>query len=161
MYYTSDLCDTWLDRVSICDVEFRSFAQRSMFHGKIFTVRVFEDNVKVREAIEKASPGSVLVIDGGASRRCALLGGNMAVRAAERGLSGLIVYGAVRDLHELATIDMGILALGSSSVKSRKVGSGEIDAVLNFGGLRWTPGSFAYADQDGVVVSEMPLTLKV
>lgn len=153
MYYTADLCDTYLDRLALCTTPLRSFGGRTLFHGPITTVRVFEDNVKLRDAIEEADPGAVIVVDGGGSMRCALFGGNMAARAVERGIAGLIIFGAVRDTQELAQLDLGVLALGSCPKRSQKAGPGDRNVEILFGDISWKPGHYVYADGDGVVLS--------
>ena len=123
------------------------------FDGPISTVRVHEDNVLVREALEDLAPGSVLVVDGGGSRRCALLGDKLPSIAASRGLAGIIMNGCVRDSRELAGIEVGVLALATSPLRGRKQGKGQRDVPVRFGGLTWAPGQYAYADEDGVVVA--------
>lgn len=154
---TADLCDNYLSELRICDIAFRSFGKRPAFHGPIHTVKVENDNVLVVEALESIPAGSVLVVDGGASRQCALLGDRLAGIAATRQLAGVIINGYVRDSRELAATDVGIFALGTMPVKSRKAGLGNRDVVLSFGGIEWVPGHYVYADEDGVVVANRAL----
>jgi len=132
---------------------FTSYGSVRGFDGPISTVRVHEDNVLVREALEDLAPGSVLVLDGGGSRRCALLGDKLPSIAASRGLAGIMMNGYVRDSRELAGIEVGVLALATSPLRSRKQGKGQRDVPVRFGGLTWAPGQYAYADEDGVVVA--------
>lgn len=132
---------------------FGSYGSVEAFHGPISTVEVHEDNVLVREALEDLPPGSVLVVDGGGSKRCALLGDKLASIAASRGLAGIIINGCVRDSRELAGIGVGILALASRPMRSRKEGKGRKNVPVRFGGLAWTPGHYVYADADGVVLA--------
>lgn len=153
---TADLSDLH-SNLSLCMEVFRNYGQRQEFSGPIATVKVFDDNVLVKTAIETVNPGSVLVVDGQASRRCALVGGNLAKRAMERGLAGIIVYGSVRDVAELNELDLGILALGSCPVRSRKEGNGTLEEELDFGGVKWIPGQYVYVDEDGVLTSEHSL----
>ncbi|GKV28176.1 hypothetical protein SLEP1_g37260 [Rubroshorea leprosula] len=65
---------------------FKIYGQRRAFSGPILTVKVFEDNVLVRQLLETRGDGRVLVIDGGGSNRCALLGGNLGQSAQAMGL---------------------------------------------------------------------------
>jgi regulator of ribonuclease activity A len=132
---------------------FTSYGSVRGFDGPISTVRVHEDNVLVREALEDLAPGSVLVVDGGGSRRCALLEDKLDPIAASRGLAGIIMNGCVRDSRELAGIEVGVLALATSPLRSRKQGEGQRDVPVRFVGLTWAPGQYAYADEDGVVVA--------
>jgi len=99
----------------------------------------------------------VLVVDGGGSKNCALMGDNLGVIAESRGLAGVIINGCVRDSAELALLDVGILALGTNPLKSKKGGKGEVNHVLSFLGIKWRPGDYVYADEDGVVVSPRKL----
>jgi regulator of ribonuclease activity A len=154
---TADLCDRYWPNLALCTAQFRSFGRRQTFHGPVETVQVFEDNVLVKEAIESVAAGTVLVVDGGGSLRCALVGGNLAATAARRALAGIIVYGCVRDVVELAVLDVGILALGACPVRSEKKRTGARGVPLRFGGVEWRPGMYVYADPDGVIVSPVPL----
>lgn len=152
-FQTTDICDEFPDSVSICEPIFASYGAVSSFHGPIATVRVHEDNVLVREALEDLPKGTVLVVDGGGSKRCALLGDKLASIAANRDLTGIIVNGCIRDSREISEIEVGVLALATHPLKSRKKGEGERDVPVEFGGVTWTPGHYVYADEDGVVLT--------
>lgn len=156
---TADLCDEFINDLSICEIEFKSYGKKPIFSGKIHTVNVFEDNVLVKEALQTIPEGSVLVVNGGGSKKCALMGDRLGDIAIERNLSGVIINGCVRDVAELAELNVGIFAIGSTPVKSIKVGKGERDTPLEFGGIVWEPGHYVYADEDGVVVSANELSL--
>ncbi|MDQ0271502.1 ribonuclease E activity regulator RraA [Cytobacillus purgationiresistens] len=150
---TADLCDEFSGELKVCQQEFKAYGMRRQFSGPISTVRVFEDNVLVLNALETIPAGNVLVVDGGGSRRCALMGDRLGKVAQDRGLAGVIIYGCVRDTAELATMETGILAIGSCPLKSKKAGKGDVDVEVKFGGIEWSPGEYVYADEDGVVVS--------
>lgn len=156
-FKTADLCDEFPNQLAVCEPIFRSFGKMSRFSGPISTVKVHEDNVLVREALETLPPGTVLVVDGGGSKRCALLGGKLAAIAVERGLGGIIINGCVRDSGELSETGIGVLALAAHPLRSGKRGEGEVDVPVEFGGVVWTPGHYVYADEDGVVASAKDL----
>ncbi|AND38552.1 MULTISPECIES: ribonuclease E activity regulator RraA [Cytobacillus] len=156
-FKTADLCDDHSKELLICQQEFKSYGQKRKFSGPISTVRVFEDNVLVVEALESIPEGSVLVVDGGGSKRCALMGDRLGEIAQSRKLAGVIIYGCVRDTVELGSLDTGILALGSNPLKSRKEGKGDRNIPVTFGGIDWKPGEYVYADEDGVIVSSKAL----
>ncbi|MCO5604316.1 hypothetical protein L7F22_058481 [Adiantum nelumboides] len=163
MVATTDLCDAHMDAIAAGDVRvlppsFQSYGRRRRFVGPIATVKVFEDNVLVREALEEAGQGRVLVVDGGASLRCALLGGNLATLGQNNGWSGIIVYGCVRDVDEINACDIGVRALASHPVKSVKKGEGSKDVVVTMGGVRISPGEWCYVDNDGIVISSTNLS---
>ena len=152
-FKTTDICDEFPEMVSVCEPLFTSYGSVESFSGPISTVKVFEDNVLVREALENVPAGTVLVVDGGGSKRCALLGDKLASIAASRGLAGIIINGCVRDSRELATIEVGILALATHPLKSNKEGKGERDVSVEFGGVTWMPGNHVYVDEDGIVLA--------
>ncbi len=154
---TTDLCDEFSDRLRIVSPMFRDYGGRSLFNGPVATVRVFEDNSLVREALAEPGEGRVLVVDGGGSMRCALLGDNLAALGRDNGWSGVVVYGCVRDAADLRGIDIGVRALNTHPLKSVKKGEGERDVAVSFGGISIRPGDVLYADEDGIIVSAEPL----
>ena len=72
---TADLCDEFAADVQVADPILRIYGGRRHFGGEVVTLRVFEDNPLVKSALEEPGLGRVLVVDGGASQRCALIGG--------------------------------------------------------------------------------------
>src|SRR5512138_1554236 len=110
---TTDLCDAHGHDVRVAEPLFHDYGGASAFSGRIETLRVFEDNALVRETLEQPGEGRVLVVDGGGSRRTALVGGNLAALAARNGWSGLVVHGCIRDSAEIARTPVGVKALGT------------------------------------------------
>lgn len=158
-YVLPDLCDEYPDLVRVVAPMFRNYGGRSSFGGPVTTIKCHEDNSLVAKAVEEAGEGRVLVVDGGASMRCGLLGDNLARKAADNGWAGIIVYGCVRDVDELAAMDLGIQALASIPLKSVKRDIGLRDEPVTFGGVTFTPGEFAYADNNGVLASTEALSM--
>ncbi|BCJ87226.1 ribonuclease E activity regulator RraA [Effusibacillus dendaii] len=156
-FKTADLCDEFSEELQVCEIGFQSYGGNRRFSGPIATLQVYEDNVLVRQALETLPAGTVLVVDGGGSKRCALLGDVLGAIAESRGLAGVIINGCARDVADLALQKIGVLAIGSNPLKSKKEGKGKRDVVLEFGGVKWTPGHFVYADEDGVILSPRAL----
>jgi len=154
---TTDLCDAYPDDARVVAPLFRDFGGRGAFSGTIVTVKVHEDNVLVRQALEEPGGGRVLVVDGGGSLRCALMGGNLAEIGVKNGWSGVLVHGCVRDLKDLREAAIGVKALAAHPVKSAKKGEGSRDVAVTFGGVTFRPGEMLYADEDGVIASARPL----
>lgn len=150
---TADLCDAHGDSVQVCEPIFHSYGARRAFAGQVSTVRCFEDNSLVKAAVESPGLGRVLVVDGGGSRRRALVGGNLGVAAVRNGWAGVIVHGCIRDCAELAGLDLGIRALGTMPLRSEKRGEGERDVAVRFAGVTFRPGDYVFADDDGIVLS--------
>jgi regulator of ribonuclease activity A len=95
----------------------------------------------------------VLVVDGSGSLRRALLGGNLGAAAARNGWAGVVIDGCVRDVAELALLDVGIRALASIPMPTEKRNQGLKDLVVQIQGVQIKPGEWLYADEDGMVVS--------
>lgn len=155
-FATTDLSDAHPDAAVLAPL-LRHFGGRVRFHGPVRTLAVFEDNGKVRELLETPGHGAVLVVDGGGSTRCALVGGNLGVLAERNGWSGVVVWGCVRDSIELGATPVGVMALATHPRKSVKRSEGRVDATVTFGGVTIRPGMWLYADEDGVLVSDAPL----
>lgn len=153
-YATADLVDRFEAVIQSCAVQFRDLGGRPRFHGPIRTVRCHEDNARLKSMLSTPGDGAVLVIDGGGSLRTALVGDVIAGLAVKNGWAGLVVHGPIRDSAAIATLDLGIKALGTNPLKSGKTGAGETDVPVSFGGCTFTPGHWLYADEDGVVVLE-------
>lgn len=156
-FKTADLCDTYASEITVCKQAFTSFGKTKAFYGPISTVKVLEDNVLVRESLETIPEGQILVVDGGASRNCALMGDRLASIVKNRNLAGVIINGCIRDSSDIAQMDVGVLALGTNPLKSKKEGKGEKDITLTFGEVEWKPGDFAYVDEDGIIISRRKL----
>lgn len=157
MFKTTDLCDEYSNELQILGSCLKSFGKKTSFSGPIRTVKVFEDNVLVKRSLETIPAGSVLVVDGGGSERCALMGDRLGEIAVNRGLAGVIINGCVRDSAELAGLEVGILALGTNPLRSKKEGRGETNISLSFLNVDWNPGHYVYADEDGIVIAERKL----
>lgn len=161
-YSTCDFCDV---RKSDDSGDFRvlpggalrSYGGVERFAGPVSTVKCYEDNTAVKAAVESAGHGRVLVVDGGGSLRRALLGGNLAAAAARNGWAGLLIDGCVRDLAELRSVSIGILARAHVPLPTDRKGQGQTEVVVQIAGVSVRPGDWLYADADGVVVSAAPL----
>lgn len=161
-FQTADLCDKYEEQVRTGQVRvvepmFNSYGALDAFHGAIATLKVFEDNTLVRKALEAPGGGRVLVIDGGGSLRCALVGDQLAQLGAKNGWAGIVVYGCIRDSRVIGVTTIGVFALDTHPLKSIKKGVGDINIPVTFGGVTFVPGQHLYADEDGVLVSPSPL----
>ena len=146
-------------RVAYGKVEALHEVSLTIRRGEIVTVKCFEDNSLVKEQVDLPGKGKVLVVDGGASMRRALLGDMLAEKAAKNGWEGILVYGCVRDVDVLAQTDLGIQALASHPMKTDKRGIGDLNVAVTFGGVTFRPGEFIYADNNGVIISPSALQM--
>jgi len=150
---TADLADERPDELAGCELQLRDVGGVAAFQGSVVTVRCFEDNALVRAVLSGPGEGRVLVVDGGGSLRCALVGDNLAGIAHDNGWAGIIVHGAVRDVVAVGQVAVGVKALGTNPRRAGRVGSGERDVPVSFGGVTFTPGAELFSDEDGVLVS--------
>jgi regulator of ribonuclease activity A len=169
-FATCDLCDAHKNEARehfrALPPVFRDFGARRIFCGPVVTVKCFEDNTLVKAAVESTgfeeTPagriGRVLVVDGAGSLRRALLGGNLGAAAARNGWAGLVIDGCVRDVAELAALDVGIRALASMPMPTDRKNQGLKDLAVQIQGVWVHPGDWLYADADGMVVSAARLS---
>jgi regulator of ribonuclease activity A len=160
-FKTPDLCDEFEAElgktVRVVAPMFQRYGGRTAFAGEIVTLKIFEDNTLVREIFKENGQGKVLVIDGGGSLRCALVGDQLAILAQQNGWEGVVVYGCIRDSGDINGIDIGVRALNTHPQKTVKKGVGDRNLAVTFGGVTFNPGEFLYADEDGVLVASHPL----
>jgi len=160
-FKTPDLCDQFETDLGhglrVVAPMFQRYGGRTAFDGEIVTLKLFEDNSLVRTVLGEEGRGKVLVIDGGGSLRCALVGDQLAILAQKNGWEGVVVYGCIRDSGAINGIDIGVRALNTHPQKSIKKGIGDRDIPVTFGGVTFLPGAFIYVDEDGILVSDKPL----
>lgn len=154
---TADLCDAHEGKVAIAQPLFKSFGAKKSFGGEIVTVKVFEDNVLVKEMLGKNGKDKVLVADGGGSLRCALMGDLLGKMAQDNEWAGVIINGCIRDSGEINQMPIGVKALNTIPIKSKKGGVGQVNVPVNFAGVTFSPGEFVYADEDGIITSSSKL----
>mmetsp|Transcript_18026 Transcript_18026/g.53953 ORF Transcript_18026/g.53953 Transcript_18026/m.53953 type:complete len:154 (-) Transcript_18026:344-805(-) len=148
-----------LGKVRIAAPIFRDLGGSMKFSGKITTVLCYENNPLVRKALSEPGQGRVLVVDGGGSLRCALLGDQIAAMGVKNGWSGILINGCIRDSEDIGQMPLGVKALATCPLKSSKRDQGLRDVPVTFAGVTFTPGQWLYADKDGVLVSEEQLKL--
>lgn len=164
-FATCDLCDAHKNDLPpdfrVLPPVFRDFGAVRKFCGPVVTVKCFEDNSLVKAALDgegfEQTPsgrvGRVLVVDGGGSLRRALLGGNLGAAAVKNGWAGVLIDGCVRDVAELALLEVGIRALASMPLPTEKRTQGQLNVAVQLQGVWVQPGDWLYADDDGVVLS--------
>ena len=160
-FATCDLCDAHKNDSSgqfrVLPPVFSDFGAVQKFSGPVVTIKCFEDNSLVKAAVDSAGEGRVLVVDGGASLRRALLGGNLGAAAAINGWAGVVIDGCVRDVAELAQCQTGIRALAAMPLPTEKRQEGQQGIAIQIQQVWVRPGDWLYADEDGIVVMASPI----
>jgi regulator of ribonuclease activity A len=157
---TADLYDAYGANIQVLSPIFKEYGAIKQFCGEIITLKLFEDNTLVRQTLSLSGKGKVLVVDGGGSLRCALLGDNIAQLAVDNQWNGIVIYGCVRDVKILTTLPIGIKAINNIPIKSVKRNEGQSGINLNFANATIKEGDYLYADEDGIIISDTPLSLR-
>ena len=156
---TPDLCDAFPELVRVVEPLFTNYGGRSAFGGAILTIKCHEDNSLVKEQVGNSGNGRVMLVDGGGSLRCALLGDMLAAKAVENGWAGIIIFGCIRDVDDIRTMDLGVQALRTIPIKSNRQGRGDLNIPVTFSGVTFQPGEYVYADNNGIIVASQALKL--
>ena len=157
---TADLCDEHIDKLRVGEpIGFNDYGGKKIFSGESVTLKCFENNPMVRNALGQDGAGKVLVVDGGGSMRWAMLGDKLGDLAIENNWNGVIVYGCVRDSADLAKIELGVKALSTHPQKSSRTIEGQEGLTVRFAGVDFVPGEFVHCDEDGIIVSSDKLSL--
>ena len=158
-FQTAELCDRFSaqENFQIAEPIFKQYGSLRRFSGQISTLKVFEDYDLIQSTLEQLGHGRVLVVDGGGSRRCALFGDTLAALAVANGWQGLIIYGCIRGSEQIDQLPLGVMALNTHPLRSRKHAPGDADILITFAGVNFKKDHYLYADCDGIIVAETKL----
>jgi RraA family protein len=159
---TDDLAERFraVDTTAICDVDkairvltdaIRARSAETRVCGPAFTVRCRDDFLGVLRAVETASPGDVIVVDGGA-REIAFGGELFARNALARGLGGIIVDGGYRDIGYVSGCPLPVYSRFATPLAGTATKLGELQVPIACGGVAVRPGDMILADGEGVIV---------
>lgn len=126
--------------------------------GSVVTVKMTaagETKGKVHlgiRAIEAAQPGDVIVIDNGGRLDTSCWGGILANGACLKGVSGVVIDGACRDVDDCVEIGFPVYARGSVVATARgRIMEESTNTMIQFAGVQVRPGDAVLADRSGVV----------
>ena len=156
---TSKICSVYGDSVDVMEPLFQSYGGRKEFYGQVVTIKCFEQVGVILDTLRQDGAGKVLIIDAGGSLRKAVLSEDIVSLATHNAWEGIICYGAVCDVKELADFDIGIKAVGAFPVIAEENDQGEQDCPVNFAGATIYSGDYVYTDETGIVLSQEPLDL--
>ncbi len=135
------------------DHEMRPRSANPRMAGPAFTVQVHTaDILMVSKALSECPAGSVLVIDGHGERNTALWGGITTILALKKGLAGVVVDGAIRDLADIRGSKLPVFARSVVANAGGAEYAGHLQVSVSCGGQVVTPGDWLVGDDDGVVV---------
>ena len=141
-------------------VRLDDYGGQSSFHGPIETAQAFGTTDLVSQMLNQPGQNRILVIDGGGARPdgASAFDGAMAASASRNGWRGVIVNGYVRDAAALRRTNLGVKALGTSPVKAAGGMAGQQGLAVGIGATQFQPGWWAYADADGVLMSQVDIS---
>ena len=120
--------------------------------GPAFTVKTAPgDNLLVHKALDTAKAGDVIVVDAGGFPDHAIIGELMMSRARQRGIAGMVIWGAIRDSAEIGAGDYPVYACAVTHRGPYKNGPGEINVPVSIAGMPVMPGDIIVGDADGLV----------
>jgi len=141
-------------QIRVMSPDIRPIQSGEQLLGKAYTVRCFEDFLAVIAALEDAEPGDILVIDTQDSR-AAVVGELFSMEAARRGLGGIVIDGACRDVSTIRGLAMPVYARAVTPVSGTINALGERQVSVICGGVKVDPGDIVFGDDDGIIVASM------
>jgi regulator of RNase E activity RraA len=120
--------------------------------GRAFTVACCNDFLTVIKAPHDASPGDVLVVDG-QQGRTALAGELFSTEAKRKGLAGMVVDGAVRDVATIRAMQFPVYCRSIFPLSGSTVHICATQVPVSCGGVTVVPGDIIFGDDDGIVVA--------
>jgi RraA family protein len=148
---TPHLSDS-MERLYAAGAQLRPMHKEGKLAGPAYTVKTAAgDNLLVHKAIDTARRGDVIVVDAGGVLDNAIIGELMMSRARQRGVAGMVIWGAIRDSAEIGAGSYPVFAAGVTHRGPYKNGPGEINVPIVIGGMAINPGDIIVGDADGMV----------
>jgi 4-hydroxy-4-methyl-2-oxoglutarate aldolase len=156
---TSCLCDA-KKTLRCLDPAIRPLSLGLQLVGRAFTVACCNDFLTVIKALQDAAPGDVLVVDG-QQGRTALAGELFATEAKRKGLAGIVVDGAVRDVATIRAMQFPVYCRAIFPLSGSTSHIGATQVPVSCGGVTVVPGDLVFGDDDGIVVASEAEILEV
>jgi RraA family protein len=158
---TPHLSDS-MERLYAGGPRLRPMHREGKLAGPAFTVKTAPgDNLLVHKALDTARAGDVIVVDAGGLAEQAIIGELMMSRAKQRGIAGLVIWGAIRDSAEIGAGTYPVFACGVTHRGPYKDGPGEINVPIAIGGMPVNPGDIIVGDADGLVAVPQEMAERV
>jgi len=152
-HYASANASDALNKTNTMDADIKSVNPGKGVAGRAYTVDCYPGSIiTCHKALGEVEPGQILVINGHGDPSGAMWGGLMSLEAIQRGVAGVVVDGAVRDVDTIRELGLPVFARHVTPCvgSNRTVGSTGNPIVC--GGVIVRTGDLIIADDDGVVV---------
>ncbi len=145
--------DAQLDRKQFMDMGIREmWPHIPRIAGPAYTVSCAPgDNLMLHAAIYRAQPGSIIVVKAG-DVDYAMSGGNVCATAQQRGITGFVIDGVIRDVAEVRELQFPVFARGAMPIPGSKQGPGTLQNTIICGGVQIDAGDIIVADEEGIAV---------
>jgi RraA family protein len=151
-----------MSRMTAAGAKLRPIHAGGVLAGPAFTVKTRPgDNLMVHKALDIAEPGDIVVVDGGGDLTNSLIGEMMTAHAQQRGIAGIVIFGAIRDYDVLHAGHYPVFAAGVTHRGPYKDGPGEINVPIAIDGMVIAPGDLVVGDGDGLVCVPYEQTAEV
>jgi RraA family protein len=151
-----------MSRMTAAGAKLRPIHAGGVLAGPAFTVKTRPgDNLMVHKALDIAEAGDIVVVDGGGDLTNSLIGEMMTAHAQQRGIAGIVIYGAIRDYDVLHAGHYPVFAAGVTHRGPYKDGPGEINVPIAIDGMVIAPGDLVVGDGDGLVCVPYEQTAEV
>lgn len=137
------------------DIGLRPIGRRKFtICGPAFTVKTMAiDSTVVHKAISMAEPGDIMVIDRNGDTKHACWGEMTSLAALMNGVAATIVDGPATDVVEIEEMEYLVFSRGISPITTRSLAmAGEINTIVQCGGVSVAPGDIILADDNGILV---------
>ena len=151
-FHTADLCDAHHEAVQVAKPGLHAFGGAIACFGPVTTITLDEDNTDLITLLKSEGHGRIAVVDAKGAY-CAIVGDTLMGFAFKNNWAGIVVNGYVRDIVNTRNISVGLWALGTCPMKSRKKAPSVRAEAVTFAGVTFHEGDYLYADSDGIVVS--------
>ena len=152
-HFSADLADSMRKAGAVSTDIKPLYAPMPRFAGPAVTASLPTASFSMgKMAMDQCQAGDVLILNAHGDVQHAMFGGHIAHALKVRGLAGVIVDGAVRDVSELQAEQLTVFARGTTVIVGGHDGPGEINVPVALGGVVVKPGDIVVADSDGIVV---------
>jgi regulator of RNase E activity RraA len=162
--YPAALIGDVRQRLDMMSADIRCLTPGARLAGTVLPIQVWEgDNLAIHRGLDEAQPGDVLVISGNAVTNRSVFGGILAEICLHKGVRGVIIDGAVRDIEEMNDMGLAVFARGVVPAGPSKNGPGYVGKPVACGNVVCNPGDIVIGDADGIVgipQSELTETLQ-